>query len=123
MRHGELQQTIRENAAQGETQRRTLHLKRTMERAEHVLHQRETRSPPATQQYMQPNTVHVPPPLTGHKPKSLLLGMEQYFAVVMEPDVDRLSRIVPHLSGSASEHSDATAERSPMFLARTWDDF
>ena len=46
------------------------------------LHERQGSAPPMVHHIMPSTHVHVPPPFSGHRPKSWLLQMEQYFTIV-----------------------------------------
>ena len=112
--------SMQENVPSVDVHRRVAHLERLVD---FFIQQRRGADHETTRPVVPAVPVHVPPPFSGHKPKSWLLQMEQYFAIIGLPDDERLTRIVCHLSGSALEHFNATAERNPMYLPTTWEDF
>ena len=87
------------------------------------LHERQGSAPPMVHHIMPSTHVHVPPPFSGHRPKSWLLQMEQYFTIVGVAEEQRLNRIVCHLTGPALERFNAIAERTPHLLPATWEEF
>lgn len=119
-RQGLASEVGRQEVEQGTLGQRMEQVERMLE---HFLHQREVSNTPVVQQIMPPAHVHVPPSFSGHKPKSWLLQIEQYFTIIGVPEEERLGRIVCHLTGAALERFNAIAERTPHALPTTWEEF
>lgn len=105
--------------ARAETQRGTGHMKRAVKRSERALDERKASNAAGRHEYRQ----RPPPPFTGLNPRSLLLQTEQFFLDCRGARRGGTTEDCVPFGGSPLEHFNATAEKSPGVLPRTWDGF